>query len=229
MSLLRNSWDKESGAFSYDSAAKGGGTHGSVIPCLTGNMAWSLIRLGYVNAPQTRAAIQWLARYQRFDDGIVQTPRGWPYDGFEMCWGRHSCFMGVVKTLKALSAIPAKARSKTVNQTIHRGAEFILAHHIHKRSHALDHMSRPGWLKLGFPHMYQTDILEILLLLTGLGYRDPRMREAVAIVRSKRREDGRWQLEQTFNDRFQKKIERKGEPSKWITARAMNMLKHCGD
>ena len=46
--ILDNSQDKESGGFAYSSSAKyGGGRHSEVIPCLTGNMVWSLIRLGY--------------------------------------------------------------------------------------------------------------------------------------------------------------------------------------
>lgn len=40
----------------------------------------------------TVAPMEWLLEkdlhYQRFDDGDV--PMGWPYDKFEMCWGRHT-------------------------------------------------------------------------------------------------------------------------------------------
>jgi hypothetical protein len=36
-------------------------------------------------------AINWIAQYQRFDDSEGDTPKGWPYDRFEMCWGKHTC------------------------------------------------------------------------------------------------------------------------------------------
>jgi hypothetical protein len=46
--MLKNSQHTESGGFSMATAAKtGGGRQSEVIPCLTGNMVWSLISLGF--------------------------------------------------------------------------------------------------------------------------------------------------------------------------------------
>jgi hypothetical protein len=73
--------------------------------------------------------------------------------------------------------------------------------------------------------MWNTDILEILSMLTKLGYKDRRMQEAVDLVVSKQDAEGRWRLESTFNGRFQVNIERKGEPSKWVTLNALRVLK----
>jgi hypothetical protein len=73
--------------------------------------------------------------------------------------------------------------------------------------------------------MYQTDVLEILGLLTGLGVKDERMQEAVDLVLAKQDEQGRWKLENTFNGRFQTSIEQKGNSSKWITLNALKVLK----
>ncbi len=73
--------------------------------------------------------------------------------------------------------------------------------------------------------MYQTDILEILDILTGLGIKDDRMREAVDILAAKQDPEGRWNLENSFNGKFQVNIERIGKPSKWITLRALRVLK----
>lgn len=74
--------------------------------------------------------------------------------------------------------------------------------------------------------MYQTDALEMLGIMTKLSYRDERMREAVDLVVSKQDEQGRWKLESTFNGRVHTNIERKGEPSKWITLKALTALKN---
>jgi len=224
--ILESSQDHESGGFSmWISAKTGGGRHSGVIPCLTGNMVWSLIRLGYLEDPRVKRSIDWIAAYQRFDDGIEQSPRGWPYDKATSCFGRHSCHMGVVKSLKALAEIPAEKRSEDVMNTIEEGVEYLLKHHIHKRSHDLSRYSKPGWLRFGFPLMYQTDVLEILDILTKFSYKDERMREAVDLVINKQEKDGRWKLENTFNGRFQTNIEQKGKPSKWITLRALTVLK----
>lgn len=224
--ILNNSQDLESGGFSQGLNAKnGGGRHSEVIPCLTGNMVWSLIRLGYLDDPRTRRGIEWITKYQRFDDGIEEPPRGWPYDRYEMCWGRHTCHMGVVKALKALAEIPENKRSGDVKKAIENGTEYLLIHHIYKKSHDLARVSKPGWRRFGFPLMYQTDVIEILGILTRLGYRDERMQEAIDLLVSKQDKRGRWKLENTFNGRYQVDIEQKDEPSKWVTLNALGALK----
>jgi len=224
--ILENSQDRESDGFSMHRSAKmGGGRHREVIPCLTGNMVWSLIRLGCLSDPRVRRGISWITTYQRFDDAIEEPPQGWPYDKATPCWGTHTCHMGVVKALKALSEIPPDERSEDVNRTLREGVEYMLIHHVHKRSHDLSKVSKPGWRRFGFPLMYQTDVLEILGILTQLGYKDERMQEAVDLVVSKQDASGRWKLANNFNGRFQVDIEEKGEPSKWITLNALRALK----
>lgn len=223
--ILRDSQDGESGGFSMARAKRdGGGLHSQVIPCLTGNMVWSLLRLGMADDPRVQRAVDWITTYQRFDDGDGEAPTGWPYEPYEICWGRHTCHMGVVKALKALTAIPPDRRSPAVERTLADGAEFMLRHHVHKRSHDLAKVSKPGWRRLGFPLMYQTDVLEILGILTSLGYRDERMTEALDLVAGKADADGRWHLSSTFNDRFVVPIETKGEPSRWVTLKALQVL-----
>ncbi len=224
--ILENSQHHESHGFSMAKAEKtGGGRQSGVIPCLTGNMVWSLIRLGYLDDPRVQSGINWITTYQRFDDAIEAAPKGWPYDKYVMCFGKHSCHMGAAKALKALAEIPAGQRDGKAQATIKNGAEYFLKHHIYKKSHDLSKVSKPGWLHFGFPLMYQTDALEILGILTKLGYKDERMQETVDLVISKQDPQGRWKLENTFNGRFQTNIERKGENSKWITLNALKTLK----
>ncbi len=225
--ILENSQDRESGGFSvWHSAKTGGGRHSGVIPCLTGNMVFSLIKLGYFDDSRVKRAIDWIVKYQRFDDGDAYPPKIWPYEKAPYCFGKHSCHMGVVKALKALAEIPAEQRSAGVVDTLERGVEYMLKHHIYKRSHDLSKVSKPGWLRLGFPLMYQNDVLEILGILASLGCRDPRMQEAVDLVLSKQDENGMWKLENTFNGRFQTSIEQKGASSKWVTLNALRALKN---
>jgi hypothetical protein len=224
--VLEHSQDKESCGFSIDAAAAGGGRHSMVIPCLTGNMVFSLLRLGCEEDKRVRKGIEWIASYQRFDDGSDKAPAGWPFDRLEICWGKHTCHMGAAKSLKALAEIPAAKRSAGMKRVITNGAEYFLRHRIHKKSHNLAVVAKPGWLRFGFPLMYQTDILELLLLLTRLGYRDERMQEAIDIVVKKQDNLGRWKLENTFNGRMQVSIEQKQKSSKWITLNALRVLKN---
>jgi hypothetical protein len=154
--LLDRSQDRMSGGFSMHYSTKtSGGRHSEVIPCLTGNMVWSLIRLGYLRDRRVQRGIDWIVKYQRFDDcedaaAKPNPPRGWPYDNYEDCWGRHTCHMGVVKALKALSEIPPGKRSSEVQHTIEEGTEYPLEHHIHKRSHNLSQISNLDGCDLDF-------------------------------------------------------------------------------
>lgn len=225
--LLTNSQETRDGGFSMHTAQKsGGGRITEVIPCLTGNMVWSLIRFGYLDDPRLQRGIDWITRYMRFNDGVEDAPQVPPYDRLEMCWGKHVCHMGVVKALKALSAIPQESATGDIRYTIQKATEFLLIHHIYKRSHDPGRISKPGWLKFGFPLMYQTDALEILDVLTELGVEDSRMDEAINVVRAKQDDMGRWRTENSYgSDRLLVPIGRKDEQSKWITLRAMRVLR----
>ena len=62
--------------------------------------------------------------------------------------------------------------------------------------------------------------------MTELGYKDHRMDEAMSVVIAKQDDMGRWKTENAYNsDRLLIPIGQKGEPSKWITLRAMRVLK----
>lgn len=225
--LLSHAQERTEGGFAQHEAVKtGGGRQTEVIPCLSGNMVWSLIRLGCLDDPRVQQGIDWLTTYQRLNDGIETNPQVERYGHYDMCWGAHTCHMGVVKALKAYAAIPPEKRGAKVEAAIAEAAEFMLIHHIFKQSHNLKRISKPGWRRFGFPLMYQTDALEILDILTGLGYRDPRMAEAVELVLGKQDAQGCWALENTYaNTRLLVPFGVEGEPDKWITLRAMRVYK----
>lgn len=120
--------------------------------------------------------------------------------------------MGVAKTLKGLTAIPNDQRNIEIKETIEKLTEYFLIHHLYKKSHNLQEVAKPRWLKFGFPLMYQTDILELLVIFHELGNRDSRLQDAVDILKKKRLDNGTWKLENTFNGRTLISIEKKGEP-----------------
>lgn len=227
--ILENAQDLSSGGFAYYSAKSGGGDRNKILPCLTGNMLWGLIRFGYFEDPRVQQGIKWIVKYQRFDDGVEKSATGWPYNiGSKKgagCWGTHTCHMGVVKNLKALAEIPEVKRSKDVKNTIQQASEYVLKHHIYKKSHDLNQVAKAEWTQSGFPLMWKIDYLEVLSILTKLRYKDNRMQDAIDLLSSKKNQNGRWLLEKTFNGRVQVNIEQKGKESKWITLNALKVLK----
>ena len=223
--ILSASQDRTSHGFAFESRPLSGGDPELLIPCLTGNMLFSLIRFGYLCDPRVQAGIEWLIRYERADDGDAPAPQGWPYHTQPRCWGKHSCHMGVVKPLKALVEIPPDQRSEEAGWLIQVAAEYLLKHRIFMSSRHTDRVRMPAWMNFGFPLFWNSDALEILLLLARLGYRDERMQPAVDLLVAKQDEGGRWPLETSYNDRMLVTIERQGLPSKWITLAAMRVLK----
>ncbi|MHC1692458.1 MAG: nitrogen fixation protein NifH [Sphaerochaetaceae bacterium] len=224
--ILSHSMELPSGGFSTAESRKT--EHGLlnlVIPCLTGNMVYSLIKLGYGQDERVQKAIDWICTYQRTDDGDVKRPSGEMYDRYPYCWGAHSCHMGVVKALKALATIPIQERTDRINSKLDELVRYVLKHHVYKKSHDLSKVSKSGWLKFGFPLMYQTDVLELMDIMASLHVHSEALQEALDLIESKRTSDGTWKMQNSYNDRFLIPVETKSKPSKWVTLRALRVLK----
>lgn len=223
--LLTHSQDPVEGGFSsrYDAPFEAG-PHGT--PCLTGNMVWSMLRLGYTSDPRIEKAVAWLLRYRRFDDGVPVPPKpAWVGRYKADCWGNHTCMNGVIATLQALAEVPPTHGSKEIEQALAEGAEYLLLHRVYKRSHDLDKPIARHYTQLGFPLFYLNDMLRMLLFLTRIGCRDTRMQEAVDYLVRKQNREGRWKLQKVPKKPMPVEIEAKGQPSKWITLRALTVLK----
>lgn len=74
-------------------------------------MTWSLIRFGYLDDERVQKAIEWLIKYQRFDDGPGKPPKEWPYNGLKLCWKERTCHSIIVKSLKVFAEIPKNQRT----------------------------------------------------------------------------------------------------------------------
>ncbi len=222
--IFENSWSRLRGGFASRIAKPGKSNDSDVITCLTANMTYSLIRLGWLHNQRVQRSIDWLTTWMRYDDGDSQPPLSHPYRHRIGCFGKHTCFHFIISGLKALAEVPVKIRSTKVRFCIARGTEFMLMHRIYHSSHDLRKIGHPGWTSFGFPLMH--DALEVLRVLTKLGYHDPRMQKAIDLVINKQNKKGHWLLEHTYNGRMQVGIETKGKPSKWITLNALRVLKH---
>ena len=68
-----------------------------------------------------------------------------------------------------------------------------------------------------------------MLALAELGVKHkPVLEEAPDHIEKKRTANGLWNLNDSLNGKMLADVERKGRPSKWITLRAMQVLKHFG-
>ena len=83
-----------------------------------------------------------------------------------------------------------------------------------------------AWLEFSFPTRWHYDVLRgARLLPRRRDVRDPRLEEAIELVRSKRQDDGRWLLENTHPGWVHFALEDgDGYPSRWNTLRASRVL-----
>lgn len=190
------------------------------LSCLTGNIIAALIRLGYEDDPRMKKALKWLVKIQNKDGGWLC-----PYWKAHIK-DKHGCFYGTIAPLEAFSEVPQKNLTKGMKETIERGAEFLLMHHLFKADHHNYKIINKSWLNFSSPWFYGYHILRGLDVLTKLGYSDDkRLNDAVQILLQKRCSDRKWILESSPTGRMQANIETVSKPSKWITLIALKVLK----
>ena len=115
--------------------------------------------------------------------------------------------------------------STAVVEARRSGEEYLLERSLFRRK-STGEVVNPQYLDAAFPYYWHYDVLRALDYFRRAGADpDPRMAEAVEIVRSKRQPDGRWLLDRIHPGRVHFDIEADvGAPSRWNTLRALRVL-----
>lgn len=202
----------------------------NVIHCLNGNMLHALIRLGWLDDPRMQKALDWQVCAITGEDPIQYYKSGTSGPDFSCAMNYQlSCGWGATKAMKALLAVPAAQRTPSVQRALERGAQFLLSSDLAQANYPYKNTVSAAWFKLGFPLSYWSDVLETLGVLVEMGYgQDARTAGALRWLMDKRDERGRWKLENALTSKMWSNIESKGKPSKWITLRALRVLKAIG-
>ena len=184
--------------------------YGGVRPCSQGLVTEALLRLTLNPDARLERAIEFAAslRYEcAYNAGLP-------------------CAWGVVKLLRTLTRIPRHRRRSTVAAAIQRGVDLLLSYDLARANYPYSEAISPEWFKFGFPRGHQSDVLETLETLACLGCApDRRLEAAVALVKRKRGRDGRWRCDFVTPRAQALGIDQVREPSKWITLRALRVLK----
>jgi hypothetical protein len=214
------------------------GVPSAFIHCLAGNMGAALIDLGWLGDGRLQTALEWQARTitgagvasagsldtdQRYFESSTSGP-------LFACAanGNLPCAWGAIKAMLALSRVPPSQRTEVMREAIRQGVEFLLSHDPATADYPFAYGSRPNssWFKFGYPIGYVTDVLQNLEVLAALGQaQDVRLGRALELVRSKQGAQGRWPMEYSYNGKTWVDTEKKGQPSKWVTLRALRVLK----
>jgi len=133
---------------------------------------------------------------------------------------------GLLEYERAAGSTPAIAEARR------RGEAYLLERNLFRRR-STGEVASPAFLTFAFPPRYEYDILRALDYFRAAGARrDPRMDEALGIVASKRQADGRWLLDRAHGEALALPLpfgESAGHPSRWITLRALRVLRWFGD
>jgi hypothetical protein len=134
-------------------------------------------------------------------------------------------------TLCVLDGLLEYERATGTTSTVatrRRGQEYLLERHLFRRL-STGEVGRPEWLEFSFPTWWHYDVLWALDYFRSVPEApDPRLAEAVSLVRAKQRPDGTWLLEDTHPGVMHFTLEAgDGRPSRWNTLRARRVLKWC--
>ena len=104
------------------------------VPCLNGNIIYLDAYFNEKPDPRCIQALEFFAQYQRFDDGCYEEPKN-KFCANTSCYGKHSCYWGIVKLLKGISFVPKTFRSQNVQVLKQKCVDFILRHEVCFSSH----------------------------------------------------------------------------------------------
>ncbi len=132
-----------------------------------------------------------------------------------------------VKDLLLLGELPEKSRTEALKGAI----EFLETRLVEVEiPSALAEGAVPEILRAGYPCGDETDIFEMLAALRAVrragGPVEPTVVRALAVMASRADHRARWKLERPRPERLPVAPERTGDPSRWVTLRALTILQH---
>ncbi len=212
------------------------GLPSGIIDCLQGNLCAALLDLGWTD-PRLDRAFDWMARTVTGEGIAPRTDKhaaeryyaGKCGPGFACGANNHlPCAWGAVKVMLAFSKLPAERRTPAIDRAIQQGIDFLFSVDPALATYPTGWTDKPSgnWWKFGFPVFYVTDLLQNVEALVGLGCgHDPRLTNALNLIRAKQDAQGRWPLEYHYNSKTWMNVGRQGQPNKWVTLRALRVLK----
>src|SRR5690606_11578768 len=115
-----------------------------------------------------------------------------------------------------------------IDEAMSRGHGYLLERKLFRSKRTGD-VIRSEFTRFAFPPTWRYDVLRALDHLRDAGTTpDPRLDEAIALVKRKRRKDGAWTRQNRYSGEYHFELEAVGEPSRMNTLRALRVLRWWG-
>jgi len=215
------------------------GQPSGAIDCLQGNLCWALTAMDY-HDPRLVRAFDWMARMEVGEGVAPATDRNAPLRYYAAKCGpmfrcganeQYPCAWGASKVMLAFSLLPPEDRTPIIERAIDLGIDFLFSIDLTEANWPSGDNDRPSrnWWKFGFHVFYVADLLQIAEGLVGFGYgNDPRIDGLITLIQAKQNSSGQWNLEYDYTGKTWVDFGAKGQPSKWVTLRALRVLKKTG-
>lgn len=222
-------------------------TPAETLDCLQGNLCWALATLG-CDDPRLEQAFNWLARSVTGEGVAPMQDRHAPLryyayhrgPGF-LCAanGGLPCAWGATKVAMALGALAALEKQGrapqlapgVVERACAQTIDYLLVENLMEAPWPNSEgkpQNRDWWLP-GFPLFYMADLLQTVDALCALGQgSDARLHAFMDWLEAQADAQGRWPLRYTYGPKTWGEYGRKGQPNKWVTHRALRVLKAAG-
>ena len=198
------------------------GKETDLLPCYNGMLIEAFSKLGLSDSQYVKAGIEWIMKYQPFNRDSKSCWEGKGVLKYGGCLKKVPCFIGIVKSLKALVAYSYTINNnnnnnKEINQLIDESMKYVLKHELYKRlsteepinSHILD---------LSFPQSYQLNIVELLELayMTG-NIEDKACESGLNYILTKQKKNGSWSINHIYKGEGYLSFDKRGTDGEWLT------------
>ena len=140
----------------------------------------------------------------------------------------HSSFHTTACVLDGLRETMEQGRGPRREEILaaEQGARELLQQHRLVYSDHTGQVINPQFTRLAYPYRWHYSLLRGLEDFARSGApRDDRLQKAVDLLDEKRRPDGLWPLEHKYAAKVFFNMEQVGKPSRWVTLRALRVLK----
>ncbi len=195
------------------------GKGSDLLPCYNAMLIEAYSKLGRADAPTVQSAVEWIVKYQPFERNVPSLWHGKGTGKYGGCLKATPCYIGVVKSVKALAAYDhATCRAdERIAPLVSKGMDYILKHELYKRLTDSEPITQ-HILDLAFPASYQLNIVELLELAYRTDrIRDARCQSAIDLVNGKKTRDGYWKSSYAYKSEGYLSFDHRGEKAEWLT------------